>query len=67
MRTNAKKAVVGQSCVACGSCESACPKSALHVFRGVRAVVDTPRCIGCGRCARVCPAGVIAIMTEGGI
>ena len=56
-----KIAMVGLSCVACGSCESICPKKAIAVTRGVCAVVAVEKCVGCGKCADVCPAGVITL------
>lgn len=55
-----KVAAVAQACVACGCCGKVCPKGAIRVYKGVRAVVGDA-CIGCGKCAKACPAGVIAI------
>ena len=48
-------------CVACGCCVRVCPLSAIEVWRGMFARVDTLRCVGCGRCSRECPASVITI------
>ncbi len=48
-------------CVACGCCVRVCPLSAIEVWRGMFARVDTSRCVGCGRCSRECPASVITI------
>lgn len=49
------------ACVACGCCVKVCPLSAIEVWRGMFARVDTSRCVGCGRCSRECPASVITI------
>ncbi|MDR1931964.1 MAG: 4Fe-4S binding protein [Spirochaetales bacterium] len=53
---------VATSCVACGCCEAVCPKNAIAVFKGVRAVVDENKCVGCGKCMRACPAEVIELV-----
>lgn len=50
---------IGKNCVACGSCVPVCPKQALSVPHGVRAMVDQSLCIGCGLCVKECPAGII--------
>lgn len=54
-------AQVGDYCVACGSCVKVCPLSALSIWKGVIAQVDTARCVGCGKCAKECPAGAIQL------
>lgn len=56
-----KTASVGKECVACGCCAKGCPKKAIAVHKGVRAMVSEQTCLGCGGCAKVCPAGVIEI------
>jgi Fe-S-cluster-containing hydrogenase component 2 len=56
-----KIAMVGLSCVACGSCGSVCPRKAIGVERGVCAVVVEEKCVGCGKCTALCPAGVIVL------
>jgi ferredoxin len=61
MARSKKIAKVGLSCVACGSCESVCPRKAIAVTRGAYAVVAGEKCVGCGKCAAICPAGVIEI------
>lgn len=59
-----KTAIILNECVACGSCIKVCPKSAVSIYRGIRAAVDTGKCVGCGKCAQACPAGVITITTK---
>lgn len=48
-------------CVACGSCVMQCPKSAIHIEKGLFAQIDAECCIGCGKCVAVCPASVMAL------
>ena len=50
-----------KSCVGCGTCIKACPRSAVKVWRGCHAVISEMECIGCGKCAKVCPTGCIEI------
>ncbi len=52
-------AVVGKNCVACGACMKVCPRSAIEVKNGVKAVVDADLCVGCGLCVKTCPAGIL--------
>lgn len=57
-----KIAIVDRNvCVACGACAKACPKGAIHIFKGCYARVDEAKCVGCGLCGRTCPAGCIAV------
>ena len=57
-----KKAKVQMSsCVACGVCVKGCPKSAISIYKGSYAVVDTKACVGCGICERSCPTGAIQV------
>lgn len=57
-----KVSVVGQGCVACGSCTKVCPKQAISIYKGQFATVNKDICVGCGLCAKACPAGIISIM-----
>lgn len=52
-------ATVGKNCVACGACMNVCPRTAIQVKNGIRAVVNEALCVGCGLCVKACPAGVI--------
>lgn len=54
-------AQVSDYCVACGSCVKVCPMTALSIWKGVIASVDSALCVGCGKCAKECPAGAIQL------
>lgn len=57
-----KRAAVAQSdCVACGCCVKVCPKEAIHVEKGLYAMVNFELCVGCGKCAKECPASIITM------
>lgn len=43
-------------CIACGACESECPRSAITESNGTY-VIDPAKCEDCGACADVCPVG----------
>ena len=51
-----------KNCVACGTCESVCPRRAAAVVHGCRAEIDINLCVGCGRCASSCPANCIQLV-----
>lgn len=55
-------ASIGDHCVSCGSCVVVCPKKAIHMYKGITAVVNNDLCIGCTKCERVCPAGIIEMI-----
>ena len=57
-----RRAIVGDYCVACGSCLKVCPRDAIEIWKGVVAKVDMEKCVGCGLCAKECPAGTIEIV-----
>lgn len=50
---------VQNGCVACGVCMHVCPRHAIHVQNGIKAVVNNALCVGCGLCEKHCPAGII--------
>ena len=52
--------VIGEDCVACGSCQPGCPVGAIN--EGEKYSIDPDVCISCGACAETCPSGAI---TEG--
>lgn len=54
-------AQVNDYCVACGSCVTVCPISAISIWKGVAAQIDPALCVGCGKCAAECPAGAIQL------
>ena len=61
-----RKALVPSNlCVACGQCAKECPKQAIHIHRGMYAVVNET-CVGCGKCAGACPAGIIELVDVSG-
>jgi polyferredoxin len=50
-------------CIACGSCEKACPSTVMGaILRRDRTIPD---CFSCGTCMEVCPAGAISFGTGG--
>ena len=62
-----RNAAINQmECVACGSCVTVCPRSAIQVLKGVYAAIDIHACIGCEKCMIACPACVIALSEEAG-
>lgn len=58
-------AYVQKNCVACGACQSVCPRKAIAVDRGTRAIVNSELCVGCGICIKTCPAGIIKKIERG--
>ena len=50
--------VITDACVSCGSCEGACPVSAIAQGED-RYEIDPGACIDCGSCAGTCPTGAI--------
>lgn len=50
--------VIGDACVACGSCAEQCPVGAISEGDG-KYVIDEGACVSCGSCAGQCPVGAI--------
>jgi ferredoxin len=51
--------VIGDGCINCAACESACPAGAISE-KGDARVIDAGACLDCGACAGECPAGIIS-------
>lgn len=51
--------VINSSCISCGTCEGACPVSAIS-NGGEQYVIDANTCIDCGACAATCPVEAIS-------
>ena len=49
--------VIGEDCVACGSCLDECPSSCIE--EGNIYKINPAECIDCGACADACPIGAI--------
>ncbi|MFA7673626.1 MAG: 4Fe-4S binding protein [Clostridia bacterium] len=45
---------ITDECIACGTCESECPVSAITPGDDAY-VIDADLCIACGACADICP------------
>ena len=56
--------VVGEDCVGCGSCLSACPVQVISMDGGLARI--GAGCKGCGRCVAVCPEGVVELQIDRG-
>jgi pyruvate ferredoxin oxidoreductase delta subunit len=52
-----------EKCKDCGTCESVCPDSAVHLLGKVY-IIDYDYCKGCGLCAFECPADAITMIRE---
>jgi ferredoxin len=50
--------VIGEDCVACGTCIGECPLGA--ICEGDIYSIDPELCTECGSCADACPAGAIS-------
>ncbi len=51
--------VIGDGCVACGTCAGQCPVGAISEGDG-KYVIDEGACVSCGSCAGACPVGAIS-------
>jgi ferredoxin len=47
--------VIGDDCIACGTCIDECPVEAISA--GDAYSIDASKCIDCGACADACPVG----------
>lgn len=50
--------VIDDTCVSCGTCEGACPVSAISAGDS-HFEIDADTCIDCGACEGACPVGAI--------
>ena len=51
--------VIGEDCIACGTCIDECPVGAIS--EGDRYSIDPDVCTECGTCADVCPSEAISL------
>jgi ferredoxin len=49
--------VIGEECVACGTCAEECPVKAIE--EGESYVINEEKCTDCGSCSEVCPVEAI--------
>ena len=49
--------VIGEECVACGTCAEECPANAIQ--EGEPYVISEDKCTDCGSCSEVCPVEAI--------
>ena len=51
--------VIGDDCIACGTCIDECPSGAIS--EGEKYSIDPDTCTECGTCADVCPSEAISL------
>lgn len=60
IKTNKTMAyVIGDDCVACGTCIDECPVGAIS--EGEKYSINPDECTECGTCADACPSGAISL------
>lgn len=52
---------IGESCVGCGACRSACPQDAIRGETKIRHVIDESKCARCGVCVSTCKFDAIEV------
>ena len=55
--------VIGDDCIACGTCIGECPVEAIS--EGEKYSINPDLCTECGTCASVCPQEAISLGEEG--
>ena len=58
-RTRIMAYVIGNDCIACGTCIDECPVGAIS--EGYIYKIDADACTECGSCAAVCPSEAISL------
>ncbi len=58
-RTRIMAYVIGNDCIACGTCIDECPVGAIS--EGDIYKIDADACTECGSCAAVCPSEAISL------
>ena len=51
--------VIGDDCIACGTCIDECPSGAIS--EGEKYSINPEQCTECGTCADACPSGAISL------
>jgi Fe-S-cluster-containing hydrogenase component 2 len=61
--------IIAENCIACGSCQAACPYEAITFHEGTDYYLKCDLCKGRAEgpmCAEVCPTGAVSFGDEGG-
>ena len=53
--------VIGDDCIACGTCQGECPVEAIS--EGEKYSINPDLCTECGTCASVCPSEAISLQS----
>ena len=53
--------VIGDDCIACGTCQGECPVEAIS--EGEKYSINPDLCTECGTCASVCPSEAISLFS----